>query len=186
MYFAIDDKPNLLLALASRLAFLTLDYFVAVSDAVAVVGFGYSDFADIRSGLTDKSFIDARNDDFVYCGAFELDACGFGEVNGVRKAYVENDFVALFGNLPADAVYFKGLFIAVRNAHYHVVEKRAVQSVLCVGVGRRARRYDVSFRAFYLDIDFADNLLGERTFRALNGKKSVFERDGNACGQRDR
>ena len=85
----INAFQELLLAFASRLAFLTLDYFIAVSDAVAVVGFGYSDFADIRSGLTDKSFIDARNDDFVYCGTFELDACGFGEVNGVRKAYVE-------------------------------------------------------------------------------------------------
>ena len=65
MYFAIDDKPNLLLALASRLTFLTLDNFIGISDAVTVVGFGNSYGADIGSRLADENFIYSADRDFV-------------------------------------------------------------------------------------------------------------------------
>ena len=89
---------KLLLALASRLAFLALDYFIAVRNAVTVVGFGNSYFTYICSRLSNRSLIYARNDYFVYGRTFELDACGFGKFHGVGKAYVEYDFIALFLN----------------------------------------------------------------------------------------
>ena len=101
-------SQNLFLAFASRFSFLAFNYFIAVRNAVTVVRFGNSDFADVSGGLSDQNFVDAGNDDFVRAGAFELNARGFGEVNGVRKTYVEYDLVALLCNLPADAVYFKG------------------------------------------------------------------------------
>ena len=115
--------PKLLLALASRLAFLVLDYFVAVSDAVAVVRFGNSYRADIRCRLSYEGLVYARNYYFVGAGAFELYACGLGELYGVGKTYVENYLVALLGNLPAYAVYFKALGIALGYAHNHIVEE---------------------------------------------------------------
>ena len=70
-----------------------------------MVRFGYSEFADIRGGLTDKIFVYAGNHYFVGAGTFKLYAVGLGEVYGVREADIENDLVALFCNLPADSVY---------------------------------------------------------------------------------
>ena len=106
MYFAIDDKPNLLLALASRLAFLTLDNFIGVSDAVTVIGFGNSYGADIGSRLSDENFIYSADRDFVGGRTSKGYASGFNKFDRMGKSYVHNELIALLCNLPTYAVYF--------------------------------------------------------------------------------
>ena len=184
--FVIMFYAPLLLALTGSLAFLVLYVLALIADTVAVVGFGHADGAKIRRDLSDKHLIDTRYGDLGGRGTFERDARGLIEFNGMREPDVENELIALFCDLPADALYFERLYGAFRYADDHAVNERAVKTVARVGFLFVVQRDHGKHAAFVFHVDRAFYLARERAFAPFYGDDAVFELNGDACGNRYR
>ena len=174
----MNGKPKLFFAFASRLTLFTLNHFIAVRNAVTVVRFGNSYFADVCGNLTDFGLVDTAYNYFVLAGAFKLNAVLFKHFYGVGIADVEDNFVALLCNFPTYAVYLQGLLVAVGNADNHIVKKCPVKAVFCLVLGCGANLDYMSFGALNLDIDSAYDFLRKRTLCALYRDNAAFKSDG--------
>src|SRR3954468_14612998 len=119
------------MVLLPGLSGLALDALAGVADALALVGLGLADLADVGGDLADRLLVDALHRDARRRGHLELDALRRLHADGVAEAERELDGVrALRGGAVADADDLQLLHEAVGDAEHHVVDQRARETVL--------------------------------------------------------
>src|SRR5688572_431069 len=114
----------------ARLPGLLGDVLAEVPDALALVGLGLADLADVGGDLADRLLVDALHDDAVRGGGLEADALGGVDRDRVAEAEGEIELVgALGGGAVADADDLELLDELLVDAHHHVVDERPDEAV---------------------------------------------------------
>src|SRR5579884_1383391 len=132
----VASLPLLLLAanFTSFAGFAAND-LTGVANALAFVGFGLADTANLCRDFANQLLVDATD---AHSGGFggridtfdvERDTGGGLHLDGMRVTYLNDKILAHLRGTIADAVNFQFLFIAIRHADNHVVDQRAIETV---------------------------------------------------------
>ena len=102
-----------------------------VADALALVGLGLADLADVGGHLADLLLVDAAHDDAGRLRRLELDALGCLDADGVAEAEGELEVAGALGSgAVADADDLELLDEALASRPDHVGDERAGEAVL--------------------------------------------------------
>src|SRR3954453_9025771 len=105
---------------------LAADVLAGVTDALALVGLGLAELADVGGHLADELLVDARDAEPGRAVHREGDAGGGVEDDRVAVAELELEGGGALGQAAvADAHYLEPLLIGVRHADAHVVDQLA-------------------------------------------------------------
>ena len=132
------------------------------------IGFGLAEGADLGANLTQELFVVALEDDqgvLVALGlGFHLDFLGKLYIDGVGVA--QRQLQHLTGGCGAVTYTYEFHFLAVAGgyAHYHVVDQRTVQTVLCAVLAVVGGTQQVDVAILYLDFKFGIHSLRELPF----------------------
>src|SRR5581483_4250472 len=129
--------------LLSCLSGLAPDDFALVAHALALVGLGLADLADVGGGLADLLLVDARDDEPGRGLDRERDAVRRRYDDGVAEAEGELQVAALGLHAVAGADYLERLGVALRHALHHVGDERAGEAVPRLGVALVVRAGNV-------------------------------------------
>ena len=160
---------------------------VFVLDALAQIGFGGTNGADIGGKIADNLLVGALHHDLGLNGALEGDAFGGVQDHGVREADVDGQHVVVHLGAITGAHQLQGLLEAFGHTVHHVGHQRAVQTVhglMGLGIAGPGQGQHV---AFLVQLDDGVHLLAQGALGALDGDEVVFVNvHRHACGDRNR
>src|SRR3974377_1736953 len=107
------------------LAFLTEDVLVDVFHALALIGLGRAETADLGGDLTHLLLIDTGHDDFGRLRRRDGDALWDRVIDVVREAELQVERLALHGRSETDAVDLQLLLEALGHAGDQIVHQGA-------------------------------------------------------------
>src|SRR6185437_10654465 len=161
------------------------DLLVGVAHALALVGLGRTDVADLRGHLSDLLAVDALDDDLGLARGLDGDSFRDREVHRVGEAEREVEGLALHLRAKADAHELEFLLVALGDTPHHVGE------VCARGAGERARLTwigvcDLEALLRLHHADTAPEGEAQRALRALQRHGAAGDRGGHALRQLDR
>ena len=160
---------------------------VLVLDALAQIGFGFTDRADIGGKVAYLLLVGALHHDLGLRGALIGDALGSRQYDGVREANVDGQHVVFHGSAVTSADELQRLGETLRHTVHHVRQESAVQTVhgfMGLGIAGARKGNHVTL---LLDGDYGVDLLRQGALGTLDGDEVVFvDRDRHAGGNRNR
>src|SRR5262249_29465357 len=105
------------------------DVFALVADALALVGLGRADGADLGGELADDLLAGSLDDDLRGLRHLDRDAGRDGQRARLAEAQREHEVLALDLGVVADALDREPLLVALLHALDHARAERAVQAV---------------------------------------------------------
>src|SRR5215471_15681745 len=112
------------------LAGLALHALAQVAHALALVGLGLADLANVGGDLANRLLVDAAHGDPGRRRYLELDALRRLDAHRMTETQCELDRVALCRGAVADADDLELLREALRHADHHVADERTSETVL--------------------------------------------------------
>src|SRR3954447_5053330 len=170
----------------TSLSDLAADVLAGVAHALALVGLGLAELADVRGDLTDELLVDALDAEAGRAVHGEGDA--FGSLEGDRVAVAELELQlgrALGQDAVPDADDLELLLVALGHADDHVVHERAGQAVagtalpLVVGTGHGEDAVVLRHG------DRRDDGVGQRALRALDRHQRAVDGHFDTRGHDD-
>src|SRR5450432_64374 len=178
---SLNGSVAALAAAAGRagLADLALDDLFHVFDALALVGLGRAQLADLGRRLPDQVAIGAGEHDAVF---LDLGRDALGQLEHDRVRIAERHGHGVAGDLGAvtDAVDLELPGPAVRDAFDHVGEMRAHQTVLGPVLPRVVDAQHLDLVRFGLDRDARGDALGKLALRPLDADRAGLLRERHA------
>src|SRR5207342_1133028 len=156
-------------SLLAGFAGLAQDALAGVLDALALVGLGLADAADVGGDLADDFLVDAVDHDLGRHRHLERDAFGRLHVDRMAETEVEAQRVGALGlGAVADTDDLEVLLEAVGDADDHVVDEAAREAVLGTVVALVVGAGAGEHAAVDRHLDLARDLTAERALGALD------------------
>src|SRR3954452_1697540 len=167
--------------LLTRLPDLELDLLALVADALALVGVGLAQLADVGGDLADLLLVDAAYDELRRALHLEADPLGGRDGHRVAVAERELEVGAPRGDAVADAADLHRLCVAVGHADDHVGDQAAGQAVQAPALALVVGPVDLE-RAVLgaLDRDRLRDGVGQGALGALHRHRLAVEGDLDA------
>src|SRR5450631_3489004 len=159
---ALDDQCH---GLLTGLSDLAADLLACVANALALVGVGFTQLANVRGDLANELFVNAL--DREAGGVLDDEGDAFGRLDGDRMAVAKGELevAPLDGHPVTGAVDLQLLLIALGDTEHHVVDK---------GTGQAVQRARLPLVVGSLDLDGSLNRSGHRDRRSNNVLQLAF------------
>src|SRR5690348_4767129 len=163
------------------LGFLQGDLLAGIAHALALVGFGWAEAANLGCDLADDLLVGALDQHFGLGRRFDADALGRVEHHRVGEAQAEAQRLALHGGAITDADQLKLALVTLRDAGDHVGDQRTRRTAELV-VHAFAKR-DIRHAAVDGDRDARQLMHGQGALRALHRNVASGDRQLDALRQ---
>src|SRR5690606_1159637 len=150
------------------LAGLETDLLARVADALAVVGVGRPEGADVRRHLADGLLVDAADLDLRGLRRGQGDALEGLDHDGVREAEAQLEVLALHLAAEADAVDLQVAGVTLRHADDGVLDQRAGEAVLGALLAGVALPRDGQHAVLEFEAELRVDVDGQGALRALD------------------
>src|SRR6185436_7930259 len=179
-------RSMILPLLACSLAGLATNHFVAVLDALALVGIGLAETADLGRGLSDLLLVDAGDGDVSALRVHgHVDSFRNRETDGMRVSELEHDLAALDLGAVADADDVELAFEAFAHAFDVVRHERAHQAVEGASLSLFVLPLELHDVVLDRHRDAGDDRRVQAAFRPPDNDRSAVLADFDALRQRD-
>src|ERR1051325_1442114 len=172
--------------LACCLSGLPPNDFVRVLDALALVGIGLAEAADLGRNLSDFLLVDAGDGDVTGLGVDgDVDPFRNREADRMRVAELEHDLAPFDLGAIADADDVELALEAFAHALDVVRHERAHQAVERAGLSFFVSPLELHDVVFHVDRDAGDDRRGQASLRSLHDDVVAVLADFDAFRQRD-